>query len=372
MTMRIRFFPLLTAVFCAAQAVAAMAARVAPIQSVKVTPAVIHAASGESAAIDVTLSEPGTLDVLIVDRDGFAVRRLASARRSPLANRFVWDGRAENGEIVPDEAYSLKIDWSSGKRRHSYFPAEAEGRMTGIRPLYFSSRNATLVYELPQASRVHVQAGTSVPDGRGDDEGPVMKTLVNREPRAGGRVVEYWTGMDEGGTVYVPDLPNFVFAIAVVPLPESSIITNGNRSRTFLEHASLRKGTSLLRRRTGDHRHHAGLTALDDVSPPMQLEPLNATWSPAERIWTTDATELAVRVSVTGPAAESFARQPGKLHRFVNSRLVATTVAAGQGVTVRIPLQRKRGGDLVSLNWQSDFGGVAANTLRVRAGGGSK
>jgi hypothetical protein len=99
---------------------------------------------------------------------------------------------------------------------------------------YYSARAGTLVYTLPVASRVHFQAGSAKPNARGEHEGPVLKTIVNREPRAAGRITEMWNGFDESGTIRVSDQPDFVLALAVAPLPENSILTYGNREARHL------------------------------------------------------------------------------------------------------------------------------------------
>jgi len=131
----------------------------------------------------------------------------------------------------------------------------------------YSPMSGILRYTLPVASRVHVQAGSAILNATtGRSEGPVMKTIVDRAPRAAGAVVEQWNGFDESGTIHVPDLRNFVVGIAATPLPENTIITVGNRKITFLEWAENRTGNSLVTRPSVDPVHHGGLLALNGLS----------------------------------------------------------------------------------------------------------
>ncbi len=190
--------------------------------------------------ISFSIGASGSLTFQILDRDGFLTRKLVSetpVRKGKLS--FEWNGRDDRGETVPDEAYSVKIDLTTGRKVNTYFPANAVGEELAVQPTYYDRRGAILAYKLPKASRVHIQAGTARIDPKTKEaRGPVLKTIVNREPRVGGSIVESWAGMDEGGTIRVSDLPNFVIAIAASALPENSVIAVGNRTARFLDRAA--------------------------------------------------------------------------------------------------------------------------------------
>jgi hypothetical protein len=355
---------------CGAAIAAPVAARTPAIQSVSVGRAFFNPASGESIRISVVVGKAGRLDATVLDRDGYPVRTLAAARAVPAGRSdFDWDGHHDDGRLMPDEAYSLRLVWTDGTATQTWFPANQSVAMTPVQPRYYARSTGTLVYDLPAACRVHVQAGTSVINPKTKSlEGPVLKTIVNREPRAAGRTAEHWNGFDETGQVYVPDLPGFVTAIATTPLPENSLITVGNRKMSFLEYAAQRRGHSLFTYRVQSHQHHAALSALDDVSPPMQLEPLNAVWSAEERVWVTSEPLLRVRVVIGGPVAARFTAQPAKVHEFVNGRLIRTSIPPPEPLVIAIPSGGFVPGiNQVSVNWQSLYGGVAASTLRVRS-----
>ena len=340
------------------------------IQSVAVSSTSFNPSSGESVRVSIVLAKAGRMDAVIVDRDGYPTRMLMFGRLFAAGRgELIWDGRGDDGHIVADEAYSLRLQWTDGKTTESYFPANRPAQMTAVVPRYYSRSTATLVYELPVPSRVHVQAGTAALNPKTKKlEGPVLKTIVNREPRAAGRIAEYWNGFDESREIYVPDLQNFVTAIATTPLPENSIIAFGNHTITFLDYATARKGTSRFTFRVRSHMHHAGLSALDDVSPPMKLEPLNAVWSEAERIWTTSDAVLKVRIGVEGLAAERFMAQPGKLYQFINGKQITLAPSARESMIVEIPMRQfPQSLNTLSINWQSLYGAVAASSLRVRA-----
>jgi hypothetical protein len=227
----------------------AVAAEPSAISDVSISRPFFNPTLGQKIGISFNLGAPGTLAVLILDRDGYPVRRLVSAKDVEKGkSSFDWDGRDDAGEVVPDEAYSLKIDLRSGEKVESYFPAKSPAKELGIKDAYYDRRGAVLAYNLPFAARVHLQAGTAAPPDPKTHEagGPVLRTVVNREPRPAGSVIENWNGYDDGATIYVPDLPHFVIAIAITSLPENAILTSGKRSETFLARAASRKGQSLL------------------------------------------------------------------------------------------------------------------------------
>lgn len=338
------------------------------IQSVKVDRPSLNVAAGEIATLTVEFARPGAATVLIVDRDGYLVRNLADAQPVVQFASFGWDARDDNGQFVADEAYSFKIEWRSGQDRDAYFPADNRGQMTAVDARSYDRRSATLSYTLPQPSRVHIQAGTAILDPKTKQlVGPVMKTIVNREPRVGGSIAEHWAGFDESGAVYVPDLENFVVAIATTPLPENSVVTFGNRQRRFVETLSSRRGTSLFTSRA--HReHHEALRTEDDVSPALKIEPLNASWSAGDRRWIAKGEEaLKLRLSAEGPTAASFRAHPATVELFIDGRRIAEPFRK-DGDIVTVPLVGQPGTHRISVNWNSQWGPVAANTIEVRVG----
>ncbi len=258
------------------------------IRDVSISKGFFNPTLGQKIELSFSLGRPGSVTVLVLDRDGFLVRTLAKDKPAKSGKQsLIWDGRGEKGEIVPDEAYSFKVDLSDKKgETQTYFPANNSAQEFSVKASYYDRRGGILAYKLPKPSRVHIQAGVARIDPETKEpKGPVLKTVVNREPRAGGSVVEAYDGMDESGTIRVSELPNFVMAIAATALPESSVITVGNRRVRFLDHASKRGGRSLFSFSVSDHHHHQGLAALEDSSPALRLTPRNASWLPSERLW---------------------------------------------------------------------------------------
>ncbi len=341
------------------------------IRSVSVNPTSINPTLGESVSINFTLAKPGKLTVQVVDRDGYAVRAIAHDHASAIGvNTYSWDGRDERGSVVPNEAYSFRIAWTDGNEHEIYFPADQPTSITAVTADYYAAKTASVAYSLAVPSRVHMQAGVARKNEKtGEMVGPVMKTIVNREPRTAGKIVDAWNGLDESGRINIADMRDFVLAIAATPLPENSVIAYGNNGLTFAEAALQRGGVSLFTQRPhASHAHHSGLSVLDDVSPALVIEPLNASWSQKDGAWRVAGRTLRVRVRLVGPSAHNFSLQPGELYQFADATLLKRSRRpAATPAEVEIALPKADGIRLISLNWRSDYGSVAANTIPVLA-----
>jgi len=321
--------------------------------------------AGETVDLNVTFRKAGRVSVQVVDRDGFVVRTVAATWPVQGSRSFAWDGRDSGGRVVADEAYAFRVEWADGKGREVWFPADRPSTPVSIPPRYFDRRSGTLAYTLPRASRVHIQAGTAVFDAQGKAiDGPVLKTIVNREPRVGGMIAEHWNGFDDRSGVFIADLEGFAVVIAAAPLAEGTVIAYGNHDRTFLAEVANRHGASVFSHRSAGSEHHAGLATLDDVSPPLRAEPVNATWSATERAWIVRGDVVRLRLSLSGPTAIAFGRQPSRIYRFINGRRVGETVPVGK--IVEVPLQHDGSVQRVSINWRSEWGPLATDTIRAR------
>ena len=338
------------------------------IEAVSISKPFFNPTMGENIQISFGVNSGGELSVLVLDRDGFAVRSLVS-RHLVKAGKlsYSWDGRNDQGGVVPDEAYSLKVDLTAGDGVRSYFPANSPPSDVKPEIGYYDRQTSVFTYRLPAACRVHIQAGLYHQDEKsGERDGPVLKTLVNREPRPAGPDIETWNGLDETGSYYVPDLVDFAMAVAATNLPENSMITVGNRREKFVDRARDRTGASLLTYSTTDHHHHASLSALDDVSPTLHARPSNASLRTGEQLWRVKGSTLKGLLVLDGASATSFAKQPGALVIFVDARRVGANPAPKSGMPFEVPLRGlSPGPHIVAFDWTSDYGPVAVSSLRI-------
>jgi hypothetical protein len=73
----------------------------------------LHATS----TLSLLLKRPETLDASVVDSDGAHVATLAESQDFPAGRAsFDWDGRGDDGQVVPDGLYRLKVRLENDRR----------------------------------------------------------------------------------------------------------------------------------------------------------------------------------------------------------------------------------------------------------------
>jgi hypothetical protein len=335
-----------------------------PVQLlVTTTPSFFNPVIGQSAQIRLSTPRPGNVTVEILDRDRFVVRTLGPV---PIDKETVarWDGKDDAGEVVPDEAYAVRARLVSERGELVYDPGrDFQPQPVSIDSTSYSRVDGVLSYRLERPSRVHIQTGEARPVASGPAQGPVLRTIVDRSPRAGGAVIESWNGMDDSGKVYIPDLQHFAVAILAVPLPESSLITVGNRSVSFIEYARRHRAATFTRPRklaAVAHAHHQGLNAFEDHSPRLVLLPAKRGDS---AVWKSSAGKaLEFSVELDKDTAPFFLSQPSSLDVFINTDRVLHVSCRANPCPIRLPAaQVPRGRHRLGVNWSSELGplGVA-------------
>lgn len=344
---------LICASFCAAGARAEVA--------IHVDRPFFNATIGQKVRIELRGTGVGPLAVEVVDRDGHAIRTLASPVGTDPAI-VEWDGRDDAGTVVPDEAYALRIR-RDGSGETVYDPsAVMKVPAKGIDFTAYSKISGILSYTLERPSRVHIQvgqAGRATKDSPPD--GPVLRTLVDEEPRTGGRVIENWNGWDETGELYIPDLPDFAVSVVAAPLPENALITVGNRKETFRAYLLRTRGHEVHVRdlSMGSHASHQGLSAIEDHSPRLVLSSATPADGSAWRVGGGSDLVLEARIE-DETAAPYFLSPRAELFVYLGLNGVQKQGCSGNPCIVRIPAaQLVHGRTRLAVNWGSGFGPVA-------------
>ncbi|HET8797047.1 MAG TPA: hypothetical protein VFO89_05155 [Thermoanaerobaculia bacterium] len=332
----------------------------ARIRDVRVSPAFFNPSAGQKATIAFHAAVAGTARVTILDCDRYPVRKLPEIAVRPGPVQVKWDGRDDRGTVVPDEAWNLRIELGG----EVYDPSHHhEPVMEDPQPRTYSRVDGVLSYRLARPARLHIQAGQARPNSKsGRNEGPILRTIVNREPRAAGAVIEKWNGFDESGTIRVSELPHFVVSVLAASLPENAILTRGNRREAFLDYARRTRPPAALvaTRRAAATHQHAGLSAFEDRSPDLRVA----------HSWTRSGS-LRLEIEVEGETRAHFVRQPGTLHVYVDEQRVLAVDAPASPSVLTIPADRLRGGEhRIAVNWGSAYGPVAVGTFRIDSAAG--
>lgn len=197
------------------------------IQSVASSREAFNPSIGDVVDVSFSLSEAGSVNVSIVDGNGQQIRRLAT-QQSVAAGRqvFKWDGHDDHGEVSANDAYTLQIKWTDGRKSEVFDPTRLARRAVKLNSPSYSAGAGLFSYTLPSPSRVLLTATCLSPS-------PTVaykKTIVAGEPRAGGPVIDVWNGLDDSGKIFMPERPGFLVSIEAYELPAPAICTIGNRN----------------------------------------------------------------------------------------------------------------------------------------------
>ncbi len=229
------------------------------ISEVRTSKASFNPSLGQTVDFFLNVHSEGIVDVSILDSEGHIARILWSKREVATGPTTIsWDGKNEEGEIVPDEAWSIKIDFTNKQgKTFSYFPANEVVRQYSVNIDYYDRQNAIIKYELPRTARIFVEAGTSKLDPNTKTvKRDVLHTIAAWQPRSAGAIVETWNGYGPNEQKYIPELPDFFISIQAMNLPENSVISYGNKSTTFEQYlASRGAGKSLFTKTTTNQIH---------------------------------------------------------------------------------------------------------------------
>ena len=193
------------------------------ISNVSLSRKTFNPAKGEQVKIKYRLSRNASAGVGIYDSMNRLVRVIhGSDAGEPGYSLLLWDGKDQRGTIVPDDAYTYVIYAMDKEGNISMFdPVDSGGLKLDLRHPSLNRRTGEIEYVLPKAGRVRIRLGI--------EDGPLLLTLIDWEPRQAGRQKEIWDGRDEPGLMINPLAnPDISVVLSAFSLPDNSVITTGN------------------------------------------------------------------------------------------------------------------------------------------------
>ncbi|MFH1892580.1 MAG: FlgD immunoglobulin-like domain containing protein [Candidatus Zixiibacteriota bacterium] len=208
----------------------------ATVSEITVSPQSFMPAKGQIVALKFELNKPVTVDIRVFDSDWQLVAVVDSGKEySAGSHEVIWDGIDMDGFIVPDEAYFFTIvgDGNETVYDPTTFSGGAEFDVTEAT---VDVASQTISYQLDQPSRILIRIGIA--------GGPLLRTLVNWEPRVVGHITEHWNGRDQDGVIDLTNNERARIVITGFELPDASVITYGNTELDYIayktEHSSAR------------------------------------------------------------------------------------------------------------------------------------
>jgi hypothetical protein len=169
------------------------------------------------------LSADAGVEVIIRNRRGEVVRSLRSGEPGQSGfNTIVWDGKSISGNVLPPGVYTYEL------RAESPTTGEiAEHAVTGtqgagvtVRGFDWNDRGE-ITYDLPEAAEVSVRVGIK-------EGGPLLRTLLRRQPQPEGRHTLRWDGWDNSRVVNVLGRDDLLVSVQAYSLPANCLILKGD------------------------------------------------------------------------------------------------------------------------------------------------
>jgi hypothetical protein len=188
--------------------------------------------TGQQFPIRFKLDVPARVELRLLTPDADLVRTLRPAGELGAGIHVLqWDGKDEDGVLVPDEAYiPVLVARSTTGKTVEVDPRTASGGEVLDRLQVRPSASGDIGYVLPAPARVLVRVGIK--------EGPMMAALATWEPRASGKNVQRWNGFDQDQLVDLRGQERLSVLVIAFKLPGHSIISVGNTATSYREYRS--------------------------------------------------------------------------------------------------------------------------------------
>lgn len=183
------------------------------LTQVRVDQNVFDPASAEKAEVKFRLDEAASVELLLFDDRDVLVRTVReSAALPPGECAIVWDGKDESGRIVPRDAYHFVVKAKSPNGATAVADlSDATGGESMVVPNVAWDADAHRIrYRLPQAGRVNIRVGLQ-------DNGPLLRTVIDWVARPAGDNEQVWDGWDASHVLDIakhPKLSVFIDAYA--------------------------------------------------------------------------------------------------------------------------------------------------------------
>lgn len=184
-----------------------------------VQPSRAQVASGEAVTIRFKLEEPARVTLNIYDGRDLLIRRVASSSELPAGdNALSWDGRDEASRPVPAEAYTFTLAAERGAQITTWDVADATGGADLTpRSIVRDAKSGKIRYVLDAPARVSIRIGFQ-------DNGPLLRTVVDWVARPAGLNEEAWDGWDASHVLPLAEHPKLDVSVSAFRLPENTIL----------------------------------------------------------------------------------------------------------------------------------------------------
>jgi hypothetical protein len=173
----------------------------------------------ESFPIEFELKKDAKVEIDIYTPDNNLIRTITSKSLKRGKQKIVWDGKDNNGTIVPNEAYNIVL-----KADKEILDFRKTGG-TVVKDLKRNiDRQGRISYKLSKPSRVLIRVGI--------ENGAMLKVVSNWTPKNRGKVLQRWSMRDIDNIVDISTL-KYGVSISAFELPDYAIITTNNKKENY-------------------------------------------------------------------------------------------------------------------------------------------
>lgn len=180
----------------------------------------------EKISVRFEISEPATVTMNFYDGRDLLIRSIDSGK--PLTggeHTLNWDGKDNAGRPVPPGAYHYTlVATDEGQQKVEYDLTDLTGGDNlEVRNVSWDDKQKTLGYLLQKPARVNIRIGLQ-------NDGPLLRTLLEWVPRGSGTHQEKWDGMDASGVIDLSKHPKRDIIVLAFSLSDNSILVGGPQS----------------------------------------------------------------------------------------------------------------------------------------------
>lgn len=203
--------------FCGTFPVTALALQIAQVRLERI---VFDPAKKEAARIQFHLDESAKVELRIFDGRDLLVRSIRSPASMQAGEQAMeWNGKDEAGRVVPPEAYrfTLHAEGANGAMATSDLSDATGGEQIVAQNVAWDPAAHRIRYRLPQSARVNVRVGLQ-------DNGPVLRTVVDWVARPAGDNEQAWDGWDGSHVLDLAHHPKLSVFVDAYALSNNSVI----------------------------------------------------------------------------------------------------------------------------------------------------
>jgi len=195
---------------------------------------------GQKFSIPISLGKDMNVTVEIYTPDGALIRTLGGDKYLKKGRHlFEWDGKDQNGTVVPDEAYNLVLRAVGHDGNVTVFdPRKLSGGVVQRNLDPRVGRDGKIVYRLESPSRVMIRLGVK--------GGALLRTLVTWKAKNSGKNIQVWDGYDQDHLIKVSRNRKLEIALAAFSLADDTVLTTGNRALDYFQYCKNRKLVSSM------------------------------------------------------------------------------------------------------------------------------